>query len=71
MATKQGPVRRANEDEGGGWTFACPRFPLCDFTSTGWSTKELATERGDQHEGEHVGDGVTQELVEFRNERKV
>lgn len=65
---KQDAVTRATEDEGGGWTFACPHFPVCEFTSRGWRTKELATTRGEQHEAEHQGEATTPELATFRAE---
>jgi hypothetical protein len=58
----------------GGWDFACPVTdgscgdPAAgtSFTSTGWPTKKTATARGQEHFDEHLGNGVTSSLEDFR-----
>jgi hypothetical protein len=60
------------EDEGG-WNFACSRAGCgADggaFSSTGWTTRKAASDRGRQHFAEHDGEGVAQELADFRNDQ--
>lgn len=46
------------------YTYACDRAG-CIFTSTGWSTLEQATARGDEHLREHDTGELMTELVEF------
>ena len=56
------------------WTFQCPgvadspcgQTGGAPFSSSGWPTKKSATARGTQHFAEHKGEGVMQELHDFR-----
>ena len=58
----------------GGWNFTCSRAGCGDdqgpFSSVGWPTKKAATDRGRQHLAEHDGDGVAQELADFRDDQE-
>lgn len=51
---------------GGAWDYECP---ACEFVSTGWATKKLAAERGEQHEAEHETGEPMQEMVDFMTDR--
>lgn len=53
--------------EGKTYTFQCS----CDFLSTGWVTKELASARGEGHSEEHATGEPGLELVEFRSKNRI
>jgi hypothetical protein len=53
-----------SQSEDGTWGFECQENN-CEWTSTGWETKKLATTRGDQHKDEHESGEPMQELAEF------
>lgn len=66
---------KAVTKDGETWGFQCPgvKGDRCGedvpFASTGWPTKKSAAARGAQHFAEHKGDGVMQEIGEFRKDQ--
>jgi hypothetical protein len=67
--------KAVSKGDGETWDFRCPGVSdsPCGqdepFASTGWPTKKAATARGAQHFAEHKGEGVMQELHEFRKDQ--
>lgn len=62
------------QGEDGTWGMTCPltdgscgdRATMTPFTSTGWPTKAIATDRLEQHLDEHRGKGIAMSLEDFR-----